>query len=188
MPRDGTPRDEDLPTDAATTGAPTTDAPTTVTLRDEPSRAVAYLRRKGAYAAIPEAIGALVEHLQRRRLVPGGPVVGVFFTDPRSVPEAQAAWEVRMPLAHPAPDAEPGDDGVGVRRLPARTLAVTVHLGPYHSVAESYLRTQRWVEEHGYTVVGPPEEAYLSPPETPPEEIRTEVRFPVAMEPVAFGG
>lgn len=160
----------------------------TVHLRDEPSRAVAYLRRQGPYASIPEAIGRLVRHLQRRDLAPGGPPVGVFFTDPKTVPEGEAHWEVRMALAQPAADAEPGDDGVGIRRLPARTLAVTVHVGSYDSVAETYASTERWVDDHGYTVVGPPEEAYMSPPDTPAAEVRTEVRFPVAMEPVAHGG
>lgn len=184
MKREATPRDANLHTDAT---RPEATRPAPVILRDEPSRTVAYLRARGPYAGIPEAIGTLVRHMQRAHMVPGGPVLGVFFTDPKSVPEAEALWEVRMPLAHHAPEAEPGDDGVGIRTLPARTLAVTMHIGPYDAVTPSYLRTERWVDDHGYTVVGPPEEAYLSPPDTPPGEIRTEIRFPVAMEPVAFG-
>lgn len=159
-----------------------------VSLRDESPRSVAYLERQGPYAGVPDAITALVQHLQRHRMAPGGPPIGVFYTDPEVVPEEDAQWEVRMALAKPAPESPPGEDGVGVRRQPSRTVAVIVHIGPYSAVGPTYASTRRWIEDHGYTVVGPPEEAYLSPPETPEGEIRTEIRFPVAMEPVALGG
>jgi len=159
-----------------------------VSLRDEPALMMAYLRRQGPYATIPEAIQVLVTHLQRHRIGPAGPPTAVFHTDPQVVPEAEALWEVRMPVSDPVSEAEPGDDGVGLRRVPSRTLAVMVHIGPYASVAPSYANTQHWIDEHGYTVVGPPEEAYLSPPDTPEAAIRTEIRFPVEMEPVALGG
>lgn len=158
-----------------------------VNLREEPGRTVAYLRRDGPYAGIPEALGVLMRYVQERRLAPAGPPIGVFYTDPRTVPAAQAQWEVRVPLAQPAAESEPEPGGVGLRTLPPRTLAVTVHVGPYDAVADTYDATQRWVDQHGYTVVGPPEEAYMSPPDTPAAEVRTEIRFPVAMEPVALG-
>lgn len=158
-----------------------------VSLRDEPARSMAYVRRRGPYAGIPGAIASVMAYLERRGLAAAGPPVGVFFTDPKAVPEAEAQWEVRLPLSEPAPAADPGADGVGVRRFAARVVAVTVHVGPYHAVGPSYAGTQRWIDDHRYTVVGPPEEAYLSPPGVPDAELRTEIRFPVALEPVALG-
>lgn len=162
-----------------------------VTLRDEPATTVAYLRRQGPYAGMPDGIHQLYAHLLRAHLNPAGPPICVFFTDPLTVPEDRAQWEVRWQVtdergAVPA-ESEPGADGVGVRRLPARTVAVLNHVGPYSAVTGSYLALHDWVGEHLYTVVGPPEEAYVSEPDTPQDQLLTEIRLPVALEPVAHG-
>jgi len=157
-----------------------------VTVREEPARTVAYLRREGPYAGIPDAIQHLTKHLARNRLTPAGAPTAVFFTDPQKVPEARARWEVQMPIAEHNPDDEPGSDGVGIRTVEARTVALLVHTGPYDAVAGAYGRAARWIDDHGYRVVGLPEEAYLSGPDTPPEKIRTEVRFPVAHAPISY--
>ena len=159
-----------------------------VTVREEPARTVAYLRMHGPYAQIPDGLERLHGYLERRRLTAAGPPVGVFFTDPKKVPEAQARWELRWAIAQHNPDEEPAEeDGVGIHTLDARTLAVTIHTGPYGAVAPVYAHVVAWIEEHGYKVVGPPEEAYLSEPDTPQERIQTEVRFPVAHAPVSYG-
>jgi len=157
-----------------------------VTVREEPARTVAYLRRQGPYAGIPDAIQELMKHLTRNRLTPAGAPTGVFFTDPQKVPEAQARWEVQMPIAEHNPDEEPEGDGVGIRTIHARTVAVLVHTGPYDAVAPAYGHAVRWIDQHGYKVVGVPEEAYLSGPDTPPETIKTEIRFPVAKAPISY--
>ena len=154
-----------------------------VTIREEPARAVAYVRREGPYVGIPDAIQDLMNHLARNRLTPTGDPTAVFFTDPQTVPEAQAQWEVQMPVAAHDPDREPGADGVRIRTAAARTVAALIHTGPYDTVAPAYGHAAHWIDEHGYRVVGPPEEAYLSGPDTPPEKVRTEIRFPVAKAP-----
>jgi len=156
---------------------------TTIRVREEPATCVAYLRREGPYARIPDALQALHRHLSERGLTPAGPPVGVFFTDPREVPAEQARWEVRWPIAERPPDAPPDEGRVGVRTLGSRSLAILVRTGPYDTIAQDYARAVAWIAQHGYQVIGPSEEAYLSEPDTPPDEIRTEIRFPVASAP-----
>jgi effector-binding domain-containing protein len=153
--------------------------PGAVTVREEAARTVAYRPMQGPYARIPDALQALYAYLEANRLTSAGPPVGVFLTDPHEVPEAEARWEVWWPIAEQRPDEEPGANGIGIRALAPRQLAVTIHTGPYDAVAAAYARAAAWIEEHGYTVVGPPEEAYLSEPDVAPEAIRTEIRFPV---------
>jgi effector-binding domain-containing protein len=155
-----------------------------VTVREEAARTVVYRSMQGPYARIPGALQALYRYLEAHSLTPAGPPVSAFFTDPHEVPAAEARWEVRWPVAERRPDEAPGADGTGIRTLAARDLAVTIHTGPYDAVGEAYAHAATWIEEHGYTVVGPPEEAYLSEPEVSPEAIRTEIRFPVAHAPV----
>ncbi len=155
-----------------------------VTLREDPARTVAYLRGKGPYAQIPGAIQQLMGYLKRCRLTPAGPPTGVFFTDPRKVPDGEARWEIQMPIAEHNPSCEPEAEGAGIRTLEARTVAVVLHTGPYDAVGPAYAHAERWIGEHSLTIAGAPEEAYLSEPDTPPERTRTEIRFPVAHAPV----
>jgi len=67
-----------------------------------------------------------------------------------------------------------------VKRVEGAEVASTMHKGPFHEVGKTYGALGGWIMENGYEIVGPAEEIYLSEPEkTPPEELLTEVRFPV---------
>jgi effector-binding domain-containing protein len=65
--------------------------------------------------------------------------------------------------------------------LPATLLAATLHHGPYTAIDAAYRALGRWVGEHGRTLRGPAEEAYLVPPGpgVPPAALRTEVAWPI---------
>lgn len=70
--------------------------------------------------------------------------------------------------------------GLGVKRVEGAEVASTMHKGPFDQVGATYGALAGWIAENGYEIVGPGEETYLSAPdETPPEELLTEVRFPV---------
>ena len=142
---------------------------------------VAYLPMTGPYAQIPAAFGTLYGWVASRGLVPSGLPSGVFMTDPVEG-EAAARWELRAPIAGDPPDA-PADtsgSGCGIKHLPPREVASAVHRGPYDQVGAAYEELASWVLANDFTVVGPPEELYMSEPSTPAEETLTEIRLPVA--------
>jgi AraC family transcriptional regulator len=141
--------------------------------------AVAYISMRGPYQQIPLAMGMLYGWVQRRGLEPTGVPMGVYMSEPQTVPESEAVWEVWAPVAGEAEEVEPGDAGIGVKTIPAMTVASTIHRGPYESVSPTYEALGRWATEQGYYMAGPPREAYLSPPEVPPADTLTEVMFPV---------
>ena len=59
-------------------------------------------------------------------------------------------------------------------------VAATMHKGPFQEVGGTIHALEAWIAENGYQIVGPYEEVYLTEPDkTPPEELLTEVRFPV---------
>ncbi len=64
--------------------------------------------------------------------------------------------------------------------LPGGAFASRMHVGPYETVGSTYDLLSAWISEHGLEVAGPPREAYLSPPSTPPEQTQTIVEFPVS--------
>ena len=70
--------------------------------------------------------------------------------------------------------------GWQAQQLPAGTFATLLHVGPYDTVAGTYDAVVAWIGDHDLAVAGPPREVYLSPPDTPPEQIRTIIEFPAA--------
>jgi effector-binding domain-containing protein len=73
------------------------------------------------------------------------------------------------------------DGDVATVEVPPQLVASTVHCGPYDELSPAYHTLTGWIAEHGHEVAGPPRELYLSDPrEVPPDELLTEVQWPVA--------
>jgi len=152
-----------------------------IVLKSAPSTAVAYVTRKGPYDQIPEAVGEIFLWMRENGYEPDGPPIGVFFTSPFGVPPEELRWEMQIPLKPAsAEDLEPTDTAPGIKTVPARTVVSTVHEGSYETVAATYQTLFAWLAARGFRMAGPPEEVYLTDPSnTPPEKMRTEIRFPV---------
>lgn len=141
---------------------------------------VAFMTMRGAYDQMPQAFSRLYGWTSAHGLVPSGPPMGVYLTEPGEMPIEDAAWEVWAPVES-AELSEPDENGVGVRVVEPQTVAWAVHVGPFESVGETYLALTDWIAEQGYHLVGAPMEAYLTDPsDVAPEEYRTQIRFPVA--------
>jgi effector-binding domain-containing protein len=64
--------------------------------------------------------------------------------------------------------------------MPAHTVASTVHRGPYEEVGPAYHTLSGWIQDNGHQIAGPPREIYRNDPqEVPPEEVLTEVQWPI---------
>lgn len=141
---------------------------------------VAFLPMHGAYAQIPEAFARLYGWIARHGLRASGMPSSVYLTDPATVPESAAAWEVRAPVEGNPAEAEPDASGVGIKRVAPNLVAAAMYRGPYEKIGPAYGEIAAWIPAHGYHVNGPPEEIYFSEPSTPPEDTLTEIEFPVA--------
>jgi len=142
---------------------------------------VAFIAMRGAYDQIPMAMGRLYAWVTERGLEPAGMPSGVYLTDPETVPQPEALWKLRAPVAGDPQETPPDEFGCGIERVPAHEVASTLHKGPYDTLSDTYRELAEWARDNGYRVVGPPEEFYQSDPDTtPPEEYLTEVRFSVA--------
>jgi len=150
-----------------------------VAVKEVGERVVAFVSAKGSYSQIPGVMGQLFGFIQAQGLRPMGPPEGAYFNDPNQVPEGELVWEVRCPLAAQAPKGEPKGPQ-GLKQLPAMKVAFAIHKGPYDEVGRTYGALMAWISQHGYRIAaGPFEEVYLSNPDTPPQELLTEVRIPV---------
>ncbi len=152
-----------------------------VSVKETDPMSVAFVNMRGAYAQIPDAMGRVYGFAGASGLQPAGMPHAVYFTAPDAGPEADAVWEVWAPVAGEPPESGPNESGLGIKRIPGKLVASTIHKGPYETIEPTYRALGEWLSTEGYETVGPPEELYYSDPnEVPPEEYITEIQFPVA--------
>ncbi|MCK4362946.1 MAG: GyrI-like domain-containing protein [Dehalococcoidia bacterium] len=151
-----------------------------VTVKKTEPMTVAFVSMKGPYSLIGETFGKLYGLIGEKGYVPAGPPVGVYFNAPGQVPDEELLWELRSPIAGDIAPGGPDERGLGIKKVEAAEVAATMHKGPYDQVGATYGALAGWIAENGYEIVGPSEEVYLSDPgKTAPDELLTEVRFPV---------
>jgi effector-binding domain-containing protein len=121
-----------------------------------------------------KAFGEAYGYLSMR----GVPAQGPPFTIYHEMPQADRP--VDLEICAPIGRAVDPPEGWQVYELPAGTFATLLHVGPYDSIGAGYEAMWTWIGEHGLTVTGPPREVYLSPPEVPPDQVKTIIEVPVA--------
>ena len=151
-----------------------------VTVKKTESMTVAFISKKGPYTMISDAFGKLYGWIGEKGHIPAGPPLGVYFNAPEHVPAEELLWEICSPIAGDVAPSGPDEKGLGVKRVEGAKVAATVHKGPFDQVGHTIHALEAWIAENGYEIVGHYEEAYLSEPgKTTPEELLTELRFPV---------
>ena len=89
-------------------------------------------------------------------------------------------WEIQWPIGGEVALGGPDVQGIGTKNVEQCEVASAMHRGAYDEVGKTYNDLVPWILENGYEIAGPSEEVYLSDPQnTPPEELMTEVRFPI---------
>lgn len=150
-------------------------------VKEAEGQTVAFKVMRGSFAQVPSGYEALYGWIGRHGLQPVGMPHTIYLTMPGEVPEDEVTWELWAPVAGGLAEAEPDEQGVGIKQVAPQVVASAMHKGPYDQVGPTYDQLFRWIAEQGYQVVGPPREVYYSDPaEVPPEEYLTEVRIPVA--------
>lgn len=156
------------------------EAPDDVEVRTIPARPFLYLRGTGPFADVPRSWARFVELASDSGWYTGSQqLVGRYPDDPEVTPDRHLRHEVGL-----IPD-RPGDrppPGCVLGTLEGGRWAVAVHVGPYATLSETYLRlVGHWFPSRGLPLADRPcIEVYLNDPaEVPPEELRTEVLAPV---------
>ena len=87
---------------------------------------------------------------------------------------------IRIPVSGDVIPGTVDEHGMGIKRLEEFEFAYVVFTGPLTKIRTTVDSLVGWTKENGYDVVGPLEEVYFSDPSgTAPEELVTEVGFPV---------
>lgn len=152
-----------------------------VDIKTLPELRVATVRHVGPYNQIPEAFGRLGKIGGPAGLFrqPGAAMIALYYDDPESTPQDQ----LRADAAVAVPDGVPLPEGLGEERIRAGRYATTVHVGPYERLGDTWARFMgEWLPSSGHRLGdGVSYELYLNDPtKVPPEELRTELRMPLA--------
>jgi effector-binding domain-containing protein len=152
-----------------------------IEIREVPEQPVIAVREHVAMSTIGEFLGRvfgeLYAHAGRTGLITSGPPFVIYHAfDP-----AEVDAEVCVPVIGAAESA----GRITARVLPAATVAHTIHVGPYDQLGVAYEAVQAWIAEQGFEASGPYRERYLTGPEVPQEQHRTEIELPVTPVAVA---
>ena len=131
----------------------------------------------GPFTEIENVINQLFPVMQSQNISPGGPMIGIYFSNPQTTAPENMEWEIGFPCSAQASPLKPLEKKVWSFEL----VASAIHTGPYENAGETYLKIFEWMEANGYEAVGPTLEKYLSMPsaDTDPATLRAEVWIPV---------
>ncbi|MGE5415859.1 MAG: GyrI-like domain-containing protein [Acidobacteriota bacterium] len=114
-------------------------------------------------------MGGIFGEIQAAGKMPAGPPVLLYHDenyDPQNV-DVECAWPV-------------DDPALATTTLPAVHAMRYVHVGPYTTLEPVYNALMGWIVENGYKTLCPMREVYPNDPSvTPPEELITEIIFPL---------
>ncbi len=146
-----------------------------IELLNKPAQPVLSVRTHAAVQDLPTVLGktygAIMQYLAELGEQPAGmPFVGYYDMNMQNLD-----IEIGFPVAHPLE----GRGDIQCREFPGGELASVMHIGPYEAMEAAYNEMYKWVDSHGYQLAGACYELYYSEPGTPPQEIRTQIIFPV---------
>lgn len=145
-----------------------------IELKKQPRRDLAVVKFRATVADMGQRIGAAFGAVHAYLLQAGiqvqGPAVA-FYTPGVHEFDVAAGFIVPSPI--------PGDGTVVPGELPACEAAVTTHVGGYDSLPAAYAAIQTWIRASGREPAESMWEEYWSGPSTPPENIRTDIFWPV---------
>lgn len=122
---------------------------------------------------IGRSFRALVEHAGETGAQWAGPPFVLY-------PET-CEGEFEMVACMPVAEGARAGESVALEEVPGGLVASTVHVGPYSALHNAYVALQKWMTDNERRPAGMVREVYLNDPEAvPPEELQTEIDWPIA--------
>lgn len=119
-----------------------------------------------------ETYGAIAQYLCELEEQPAGPPFAGYFN--------MDMQDLDVEIGIPVSKRLPGKEDINASEIPGGKVATCLYTGPYSEIEPAYTALSQWIEDNGYEPTGVSYEMYVDDPaETPPQELRTEIRFPV---------
>jgi effector-binding domain-containing protein len=119
-----------------------------------------------------EAYGAIAQYLGELGEQPSGPPFAAY----HNMDMQNLDVEIGFPVSKKLTDR--GDIQAG--EIPGGKMATCLYIGPYGEIEPAYDALSQWMKENGYEATGVAYEMYLNDPQqTPPQELQTQIVFPL---------
>jgi len=124
-----------------------------------------------------QAFGTVAQYLGTQGEHPAGPPFAAYY----NMDMQNLDVELGFPVLH----ALPGQGEILASEIPGGRQASVVHTGPYSECGPAYAALSQFVKDQGYAATGVAYEFYLNDPtQTPPEQLQTQIVFPLQPVPV----
>lgn len=121
---------------------------------------------------ILNALAKINQFMEENGVSPDGPAFVAYYN--------LDIHEMSVEIGFPVTQAIEGDDEVQPRTIPGGPAGVCLYTGPYQELATAYQQLNAYVESQGREPTGVSYEFYLNDPAvTPPEELETQIIFPI---------
>jgi len=159
----------------ASTASPSEDIE--VTVKEVDTFGYCCLPHRGPFTEIEAVIQKFMGLMQSQNIMPMGPMLGVYYSDPNEVAAADLQWEIGFPVSEQLTPQTP----LEMKTWSYTTVATAIHQGAYEETGDTYNKMFEWLAANGYEMAGPVLEKYLTmpTPETKPEDLRAEIWVPV---------
>jgi effector-binding domain-containing protein len=119
-----------------------------------------------------QAYGEIMQHLGPKGIQPTGPPFAIYYN--------MDMTNLDVEMGFPVASSVEGAGRVKSSKLPGGRAAVTIHVGPYEKIDEAYNGLMAFVKEKGLETDVFSYEFYLNDPrEEKPEDLQTEIYFPI---------
>ena len=144
-------------------------------LKEQPAKPALSVRTRAAVQDLPalfgKTYGAIMQYLGELGEQPTGMPFGAYYNMDMQNLDVEIGFPVTRKLA--------GRGEIQASEFPGGKLASVMHVGPYDQCGPAYDALTQWIKSQGYETTGVAYELYYSGPETPPQEIRTEIVYPL---------
>lgn len=145
-------------------------------VRETQKQETACIKTTTPVEKLPEVFGKgymeIMETAGKQGVQPTGAPYALYLNDDMS--------NLQIEFGFPVAGTVKKEGRVEAGGLPGGKAAFDLHEGPYDTIGDAYNRLTAYIKEQGLEPTGVCYEIYLNDPgETPPEELKTEIYFPL---------
>ena len=145
-------------------------------IEERKAQDVLSVRTKASVQDLPQVMGKvygnIAQYLGEMGECPAGPPFATYYNMDMQNLDVEIGFPVSKNLQ--------GKNDIKASKIPAGEYASCVFTGPYSDIEPAYNALSHWIKENRYEVTGIAYEFYLNDPDvTPPNELKTEILFPL---------
>ena len=145
-------------------------------IKEQPTQPTLTIRKKTSIKDISQvlgkAFGEIIIHIMGLGEQPSGPPFVAYYNMDMQNLDIEIGFPVSKKLS--------GKGDIKSNEIPGGKFATCLHIGPYDKVEAAYSALTDWIKNNGYESTGVAYEIYVNDPrETPPQELETQIMFPL---------